>query len=53
MKKIYFFFFLCFVSIKIFSQPHIISGPMLGPVELRDAKLWIEVSSAVRSVSLQ
>jgi alkaline phosphatase D len=26
---------------------------MLGPVELRDAKIWVEVSSDVRSVSLQ
>jgi alkaline phosphatase D len=31
----------------------IISGPMLGPVELRDAKIWLEVSPAVKSVSLQ
>lgn len=35
------------------AQPRIVSGPMLGPVELRDAKLWIEVSPEVRSVSLQ
>lgn len=26
---------------------------MLGPVELRDAKIWVEVSPEVRSVSLQ
>ena len=30
----------------------IISGPMLGPVELRDAKIWIEVSPEVRDVVL-
>jgi len=26
---------------------------MLGPVELRDAKIWMEVSPEVKSVSLQ
>jgi alkaline phosphatase D len=35
------------------SQPRIISGPMLGPVELRDAKVWVEVSPEVKTVSLQ
>ena len=35
------------------AQPRIISGPMLGPVELRDAKVWVEVSAEVKSVSLQ
>jgi len=34
-------------------QARIISGPMLGPVELRDAKIWMEVSPEVKSVSLQ
>lgn len=40
-------------SLTLFAQPRIISGPMLGPVELRDAKVWIEVSPEVKSVSLQ
>lgn len=35
------------------AQPRIISGPMLGPVELRDAKIWVEVSPEVKTVSLQ
>lgn len=35
------------------AQPRIISGPMLGPVELRDAKVWVEVSPEVKTVSLQ
>lgn len=35
------------------AQPRVISGPMLGPVELRDAKVWVEVSPEVKSVSLQ
>ncbi len=37
----------------LFSQPRIVSGPMLGPVELRDAKVWVEVSPEVKSVALQ
>lgn len=43
---------LIFVD-SLFAQPRIISGPMLGPVELRDAKIWVEVSPETRSVSLQ
>lgn len=43
-------FFTCWMG---FTQPRIISGPMLGPVELRDAKVWVEVSPEVKSVSLQ
>ncbi|MBL0271739.1 MAG: alkaline phosphatase family protein [Chitinophagaceae bacterium] len=35
------------------AQPRIISGPMLGPVELKDAKIWVEVSPEVKTVSLQ
>jgi alkaline phosphatase D len=53
MKKIPPFLYLIFFSIPVFSQPRIIAGPMLGQVELRDAKVWIEVSPEVKSVSLQ
>lgn len=45
--------FLLLFSFFCYSQPRIISGPMLGPVELRDAKVWVEVSPEVKSVSLQ
>lgn len=31
----------------------VVSGPMLGPVELRDAKIWVEVSPEVKTVALQ
>jgi alkaline phosphatase D len=31
----------------------IVSGPMLGDVEFRDAKLWIEVTPDVKTVSLK
>ena len=40
-------------TFQLFAQPRLISGPMLGPVELRDAKVWMEVSPEVKSVSLQ
>jgi alkaline phosphatase D len=35
------------------AQPRVISGPMLGPVELRDAKVWVELSPEVKTASLQ
>lgn len=31
----------------------VVSGPMLGPVELRDAMIWLEVKPSVRVVALQ
>lgn len=31
----------------------VVSGPMLGPVELRDAKIWLEVSPEVKAVTVQ
>ena len=53
MKKAFLAIIIFFITIFSIAQPKIISGPMLGPVELRDAKVWIEVSSEVKSVSLQ
>src|SRR5690349_19776710 len=41
-----------FTSTIVSSQPRIVSGPMLGPVELRDAKIWLEVSPVVKTVSI-
>ena len=43
------FFFLVITSVR--SQ--VVSGPMLGPIEYRDAKVWVEVTPQVKSVSLQ
>lgn len=40
MKKLHFLLFICFISSEIRSQ--LISGPMLGPVELRTASIWCE-----------
>lgn len=53
MKNFFNLAFFLLVSFIIHAQPRVISGPMLGPVELRDAKVWVEVSSDVRAVSLQ
>src|SRR5436190_8448610 len=53
MRKISLLFALILISILPFAQPRVISGPMLGPVELRDAKVWVEVSPEVKTVSLQ
>ena len=33
-------------------RPGIVSGPMLGPVELRDAKVWLQVTSDIKNVLL-
>lgn len=41
------------ITLFSFAQTGIISGPMLGPVELRDAKVWVEVEKDAKSVALQ
>lgn len=53
MKRQLLFFAFCLTLLSASAQPRIISGPMLGPVELRDAKIWVEVSPEVKSVALQ
>ena len=53
MKKLFFFAALFFLTVTGNTQARIISGPMLGPVELRDAKIWVEVSSDVKSAAIQ
>ncbi|MDB5195930.1 MAG: Alkaline phosphatase, partial [Flaviaesturariibacter sp.] len=50
MKAILLAFASLLFSSVLFSQ--IIAGPMLGQVELRDAKVWIEVAPAAKSVQL-
>lgn len=49
MKKCFTFFFLLFF---IAGSSQVVSGPMLGPVELRDARIWIEVEPSVKNLSL-
>lgn len=51
MKFLPLFIFFLFLNIYTFSQK-IISGPMLGPVEYRDAKVWVEVSSEVNKAAI-
>ena len=41
------------LSLLLSAQSLIVSGPMLGPVELRDAKVWVELSPSVRSASIR
>jgi alkaline phosphatase D len=53
MKRTFFLTLFLGVLLHIHSQPRVISGPMLGPVELRDAKLWVEVSPEVKTLSVQ
>ncbi|MDB5252140.1 MAG: Alkaline phosphatase [Flaviaesturariibacter sp.] len=33
-------------------RSQVLAGPMLGPVELRDARIWLEVAPSVRNVQL-
>lgn len=51
--KLFFPFAFLLITLQGFSQTGIISGPMLGQVEYRDAKVWVDVSKDVKSVSLQ
>jgi alkaline phosphatase D len=53
MKNFISFLTLLIVSTSIVAQPRLISGPMLGPVELRDAKVWVEFSSEVKTAAIQ
>lgn len=46
-------FFLAITVVLSAQAQRIVSGPMLGPVELRDAKIWVEVSPEVKTVALQ
>ncbi len=46
-------FFAPFLFVAVIASSQVVSGPMLGPIEYRDAKIWLEVTQAVKSVSLQ
>lgn len=45
--------FLLLFPLTVFAQPRVISGPMLAGVELRDVRVWAEVSSDVKSVAVR
>ncbi len=47
MKKTIFILSLCFFS-GFLTYAQVVSGPMLGPVELRTAKLWLEVKPGTK-----
>ena len=46
-------FIILIISFIASAQPRVISGPMLGPIELRDAQVWVEVSPEVNAAALQ
>lgn len=54
MRKAFLIIAACIAVLPLLhSQLSVISGPMLGPVELRDAKVWLEVSPEVKTLSIQ
>ena len=56
MKKlwlIFYFFPVLYVKAQIQKQDAIISGPMLGQIEIRTAVLWLQVSKQIASVELE
>lgn len=57
MRKPFFTLLLCLLAFgrALNAQPAggLVSGPMLGPVELRDAVIWCEVSPEVNNVSIR
>lgn len=55
MKK-HLLFYLTFllIGLSAISQRNgLVAGPMLGPVELREARLWVEVTPQVKAVALR
>jgi len=55
MRKPFYLFIVCqiFFAIAAAQKGGIVSGPMLGPVELREASIWLEVDKSVTQVLLQ
>lgn len=51
--RLFFFPLILFFSLGIYAQSPIVSGPMLGPVELRDAKVWVELAPSVKKAAIQ
>lgn len=43
---------LLLLFLTLAAQAQVVSGPMLGQVELRDAKIWLEVKPSVKDVKL-
>lgn len=54
MKTLLFYFPLFFFSFTIcLAQQPVVSGPMLGQVELRSATVWVDLSPAVTHIQLR
>ncbi len=55
MKNVLLLFLLvsCFLTPSVFGQNKLISGPMLGYIEHREALIWLEAPSGVESVALK
>jgi len=53
MSRFFLISVLLFARITLFAQVPVVSGPMLGPVELRDAKVWFEVNNSVSKATLR
>ena len=55
MKKLWLIFYfipVLFVQARPVKQATIVAGPMLGAFELRTARIWLQVSTEVSSVTL-
>lgn len=55
-KPVYFLLVLIVMACTLQAQrspKRYVSGPMLGPVELREARLWVEVTKSVKTVALK
>ena len=52
MKKI-FFLPILFFQFQLFAQQMLVSGPMLGYVEHREALVWLEVTPSVKTVAIR
>ena len=53
MSRFFLISVLLFARILLFAQTPVVSGPMLGSIELRDAKVWFEVSNSVSKATLR
>lgn len=45
--------FFLFITGSVVAQATIVAGPMLGQVELRTARIWVEVGSSVKSAAVK
>ncbi len=53
MKKPILFLLFIVMFLSFVAQSQIVAGPMLGQVELRDVKIWVEVAPEVKSIAIK